>query len=565
MKFKDMQYLRPNFDELISRGRELVKSVANADSFEKSLDSYMLLDTMEKDVATATTLCYIRTSIDTNDEFYKAEMDYLNEQIPRIQEIINLIAHAVVHGDYKEDYKNKFGQHFIDKYVVSLSTFAPEIIEDLVEENKLSTEYGNLMASAEIEFEGEIYNLSGMEPFVQSTDREMRKKANYAMWGWIAGNKDKLDEIYDKLVKVRHNMARKLGFENFIPLAYARMGRTDWNVEDAKIYREQIANSVVPFANKLYLEQARRLGIDDMKNYDYNLEFLSGNPKPLGDEKYLVDKALNMYSELSPETKEFFEMMVNRELMDLSTKPGKRGGGFCTTISNYGVPFIFSNFNGTSGDVDVLTHEAGHAFNGYMQRNVSPEALCDYTMEVAETHSMSMEFFTHPWMEEFFGEDCQKYYYSHVSSAIKFLPYGASIDEFQEWVYTNPEATPCERRNKYREIEKKYLPHLDYDGMEFLENGGRWQKQSHVYSMPFYYLDYTISQVCAFQYFVWDMKDHSAAWESYMNCIKRAGFVPFKELIKECGLKSPFEEGCIDSVLPGLEEFMASLDKNKIA
>ena len=564
MKFKDMQYLRPDFDDIISRGRELVKSVAKAESFKKSLDSYMLLDTLEKDVATAVTLCHIRTSIDTNDEFYKAEMDYLNEQIPRVQEISNLIAHAVVEGDYKEDYKNKFGQYFIDKHEVSLSTFAPEIIEDLVEENKLSTEYGNLMASAKIEFEGETHNLSGMEPFMQSTDREMRKKANFAMWGWIAAKQVELDEIYDKLVKVRHNMARKLGFENFIPLAYARMGRTDWNAEDAKIYREQIANSVVPFAQKLYLEQAQRLGVDDMKNYDYNLEFLSGNPKPLGDEKYLVDKALNMYSELSSETKEFFEMMVNRELMDLSTKPGKRGGGFCTTISNYGVPFIFSNFNGTSGDVDVLTHEAGHAFNGYMQRDVSPEALSDYTMEVAEIHSMSMEFFTHPWMEGFFGEDSEKYYYAHVSSAIKFLPYGASIDEFQEWVYTNPEATPKERRNKYREIEKKYLPHLDYDGMEYLENGGRWQKQSHVYSMPFYYLDYTISQICAFQYFVWDMKEHGAAWENYMHCVKRAGFVPFKELIKECGLKSPFEEGCIDSVLPGLEKFIASLDKNKI-
>jgi M3 family oligoendopeptidase len=186
------------------------------------------------------------------------------------------------------------------------------------------------------------------------------------------------------------------------------------------------------------------------------------------------------------------------------------------------------------------------------------------TMEVAEIHSMSMEYFTHPWMEGFFGEDTEKYYYSHVTDSIKFLPYGASIDEFQEWVYLNPEVSPKQRRAKYREIEKKYLPHLDYDGLDYLENGGRWQMQMHVYAMPFYYLDYTIAQVCAFQYFVWDQKDHEAAWESYLNVCKRAGAIPFKELIQESGLQSPFEPGCIEAVLPTLEQYIDGLDKSKI-
>ncbi|MDO5022894.1 MAG: M3 family oligoendopeptidase [Eubacteriales bacterium] len=561
--FKDMKYERPNFEELLKKGLELTEKIKNADSFEESLKSYMEIDKMGSYVATMGSLCTVRHTINTKDEFYKAENDILDEKMPMLQEVMANTARAVVEGKYKEDYKNKFGKHLIEKYEISLKTFKPEIVEDLIEENKLSTEYEVLIASAEIEFDGNTYNLAGLGPFQQSKDRETRRRANDASWGWLAQNQDKLDEIYDKLVKVRTRIGKKLGFDNFIPVAYARMGRTDWDMEDARVYRKQIAESVVPFAQELYLEQSKRLGIEDMKNFDYNLEFLSGNPKPLGDESYLVPKALKMYRELSAETGEFFQMMVDNELMDLTTKPGKRGGGYMTSFPDYGAPFIFSNFNGTSGDVDVLTHEAGHAFNGYLQKDVSPRDLMDMTMEVAEIHSMSMEFFTHPWMSEFFGEDTEKYYYAHVCDAIKFLPYGSSVDEFQEWVYLNPDKTPEERRAKYRELEHKYLPHLDYNGFEYLENGGRWQKQAHIYSMPFYYLDYTLAQVCAFQYFVWDMENHKEAWESYLNCSRRAGFVPFKELLKECNLKSPFEAGCIDSVLPGLKKFLSSLDMDK--
>ncbi len=563
-KFKDMKYERPKYDELLQKGLKMAENVKNAESFEESLKNYMELDKMESYIDTMASLCYVRASINTNDAFYKKEEDVLNEKAPALNAVSTAAARAVVEGKYKKDYENKFGQNMLKKLEISLKTFKPEIVEDLVEENKLSTEYESLIASAQVKFNGGTYNLAGLGPFNESKDRETRHKANDALWGWLADHQDKLDEIYDRLVKVRTRIGKKLGFDNFIPVAYARMGRTDWDLNDARVYRDQIAQSVVPFAQELYRAQSRRLGIDDMKNFDYNLEFPSGNPEPMGDEAYLVPRALKMYKELSKETGEFFQMMVDDELMDLTTKPGKRGGGFTTGFPDYGAPFIFSNFNGTSGDIDVLTHEAGHAFNSYLQRDVRPLKLIDMTMEVAETHSMSMEFFTHPWMKEFFGDDAEKYYYAHVCDAVKFLPYGASVDEFQEWVYLNPEKTPEERRRKYRELERKYLPHLDYNGFEYLENGGRWQKQAHIYSLPFYYLDYTLSQVCAFQYFVWDRKDHKAAWESYLNCCRRSGFVPFKELVKECGLKSPFEKGCIDSVIPGLKEFLSSLDMDKI-
>lgn len=563
-KFSQMEYRRPDFQSVFDEGKSRISEMRSAKTAQEMFGAMQKLDKLMRTLATQRTLAHVRYTINTRDAFYDAENTVFDEEMPRFEEISTEAARAMLESPFRKDIAEKYGEHLLEKAEVGLKCFRPEIVEDLVEENKLSSDYQKLMASAEIDFDGKKLNLSGLVPYMESTDRSVRRAANAASWGWVAGHQDELDELYDKLVKVRHRIGLKLGYKNFIPVAYARMGRTDWDQQDARAYRDQIVESVVPLTQKLYREQAQRIGISDMKNYDYSLMFLSGNPTPKGEEAYMVDQAKVMYHELSPETDEFFQIMTGQELMDLTTKPGKANGGYMTFLPDYKVPFIFSNFNGTSGDVDVLTHEAGHAFQGWLQRDVELEAIADITSEVAEIHSMSMEFFTHPWMERFFKEDTEKYYYAHVADALKFLPYGASIDELQEWVYEHPEATPQERRAQYREIEKKYLPHLDYDGLEFLENGGRWQKQLHVYLYPFYYLDYTLSQVCALQYLVWNMKDHKAAWQSYLTLCHESGRLPFKKLAPKSGLRSPFEAGAIASVTPALEKYLDGLDKSKI-
>ncbi len=563
-KFSQMEYKRPDFKALFQLGKDLLAKMEEAKTKDELFAALKTLDSEMRHLSTQRTLAHIRYTIDTKDEFYDTENNVYDEELPRFLEIGTEAARIILESLFRDDVAAKYGDHLLEKYEVQRKIFKPEIVEDMVEENKLSSEYQKLMASAEIDFDGKKLNLSGLIPYMESKDRTMRRDANNASWGWVAQQQEKLDDVYDKLVKVRQRIGEKLGYDNFIPVAYARMGRTDWNQEDAKRYRDQIVESVVPLTQKLYREQAQRIGIKDMKNYDYSLMFTTGNPTPKGEEDYMVAHAKKMYKELSPETDAFFNVMTSQELMDLTTKPGKANGGYMTFIDDYKVPFIFSNFNGTSGDVDVLTHEAGHAFQGWLQRDIELSDLAEMTSEVAEIHSMSMEYFTHPWMEGFFGEDTQKYYYSHVVDALSFLPYGASIDELQEWVYEHPQASPTQRRAKYREIEKKYLPHLDYDGLDFLEKGGRWQKQLHVYLYPFYYLDYTLSQICALQYFVWDMKDHPAAWQSYLTLCRESGKYPFKQLVPKSGLDSPFEEGSIAKITPALEEYLDSLDKSHI-
>ena len=365
---------------------------------------------------------------------------------------------ALVNAKFRSELEAKWGKHLFEMVKTSLEVFDEKIVPELQEINKLSSEYTKLIASAKLEFRGETYNLSQLGKFARSVDRATRKEASLLSVKFFEENNDKIGEIYDKLVKTRHAMALKLGYENYVDLGYKSLGRTDYNSTLVKGYREQIYNDLVPLTNKLFKAQAKRLDIKKPQYYDYNIMFLSGNATPVGNKDYLVERATKLYKELSTETYEFFEFMKEYELLDLEARSGKAGGGYMTYFPDYKAPFIFSNFNGTSGDVDVLTHEFGHAFQGYMSRNIGCPDYRSPTLEACEIHSMSMEFITYPWMEYFFEGDADKYRYSHVCDGLTFIPYGVTVDEFQHWVYENPEATHAERCGKWREPRALALP-----------------------------------------------------------------------------------------------------------
>ncbi|MGX7071294.1 M3 family oligoendopeptidase [Helcococcus kunzii] len=564
MKFRELEYTRPDFDSLLNELNEKLDLIENAKTSDEYLKLLHEVDTMTEDFSEAANIAYIRNTIDTRDEFYEKEVEVFDEIFPKFSQFSNKLQNIRLKSPFRKDFEEKYGKNITKTDELQKDIFNPSIMEDRIKESKLANEYQKLMGTAEIEFYGKKLNLSQLTPYKQSKDRAVRKAAAKASSAWFNERKDQFDRIYDELVKVRHQIAKKLGFDSYLDVAYRSFGRTDWGREDAKNYREQIVKYIVPLANKLYEEQKERIGVEDFLYYDIPLKFLSGNPTPKGTEEELVDYAKKMYKELSPETEEFFNAMIEHEMMHLTSQDGKAPGGYMTQLDKTKLPFIFANFNGTAHDVDVLTHEAGHAFQGYLTRDVYPSDVRGACMEIMETHSMSMEYFTHPWMEGFFKEDTEKYYYNHVVSSLEFLPYGASIDEYQEWVYDNPEATPEERNNKFREIEKKYSPHIDYADDEYMDSGRRWQAQMHVYSSPFYYLDYTIAQMNAFQFFVLDMENHEDAWNKYLELCKLGGKLGTKEIISKVGLKNPFEKETFKYVVPRLEEYLESLDHDKI-
>ena len=497
MKFSEFKYTRPDFDQYKKTMDELTNQFKQASDADAQLELVAKINKVRSHVETMATLASIRHSIDTRDKFYDEEQTYWDEYSPLYEEVNSSFYGAIVHSPYRKTLEDKFSKQFFTILDYRLKSFSPEIISDLQEENKLSSDYTKLIASAKIMFDGEERTIPGMGKYLLSEDRNVREAASNAKYGFFEAHEQEIDEIYDQLVKVRTRIAKKLGFENFVELGYIRMIRSDYTPEMVKKFRQQVLDYIVPVASSLYKRQKERLGYGELRYFDEKFEFTTGNATPKGEPDWILENGVKMYHELSPQTKEFFDYMVETELLDLVNKPGKAGGGYCTYIPDYKSPFIFSNFNGTSGDIDVLTHEAGHAFQVYSSRWIEIPELNFPTYESCEIHSMSMEFFTWPWMNLFFKEDTEKYKFVHLGSAIKFIPYGITVDAFQHFVYEHPEATPAERKAAWRELEKQYLPHKDYEGCDFLERGGWWFQQAHIFNSPFYYIDYTLAQICA--------------------------------------------------------------------
>lgn len=565
MKFKDFEYKRIELADVERDFGALIAELKAASDPETFNEVFDRISDYRGHLMTMMSLCSVRHTIDTSDEFYKTEQDYWDETAPNIQKYENEFASVCLACPFRD--KLNVPSTFFMMAENAVKTFDESIIEELQLENKLTSEYSKLKASAKIEFEGETYNLASIASKTLAKDRDTRKRAYTAMNEFYEVNAPEFDRIYDELVKVRDKMAKKLGFENYIPLGYLRMNRLDYNAEMVANYRKQILEEVTPVCSKIYEKQRQRLGLDKLRAYDINFNFESGNPKPIGTTTEKVECARKMYNEMSAETAEYFNMMCEKELFDLETKPNKDMGGYCTDFYDYKVPFIFSNFNGTSGDVDVLTHEAGHAFQSYMTNKYNEHICPDCawpTMESAEIHSMSMEFFAHPWMESFFGKDATKYIYTHIASALTFLPYGVCVDHFQHEVYARPEMTPEERLATFRRLEKMYIPERDYEGFNILEKGGYYYRQGHIFASPFYYIDYTLAQVCALQFFARTLEKDPEAWNDYITLCKLGGTKPFLGLLKAANLKSPFEDGCLSNIVKLMDQELDKINDKEL-
>ena len=563
-KFKDFKYERPDLDAFESTVDKLLGEFDRSENVEDQVAVINKLNVEFNHLDTMATLVSIRSSINTKDKFYDEEREFFDEHEPSFTEIQNRYRKAITESKFRNELEERFGNQLFALSENALKSFDPSVKELLQKENKLTSQYDKLLASAEIEFDGKKLNLSEFAPYTQNPDRQVRKDAALAVNGFMGDHMSEIDDIYDQLVKVRHEIATTLGYKDFVELGYIRMNRIDYDRKMVEKFRKQVEEYVVPIVTELKERQRQRIGLDSLKSYDNNFEFLTGNAMPKGKTKDIMNNGAKMYKELSPETDEFYTFMTERDLFDVEAKKGKEGGGYCTLIADYKAPFIFSNFNGTQGDVEVLTHEAGHAFQTYMSRNITVPEYSFPTLESAEIHSMSMEFFTYPWMELFFKEDTDKFKFSHMADSVSFLPYGVAVDEFQHVVYENPELTPEERRQEWKKIEAKYLPSTDYDGIEPLESGAFWHKQGHIFAVPFYYIDYTLAQVCALQFWKRAKDDFKGAWEDYLALCKVGGSLPFNSLVELANLKSPFEEGSLESVIDEVHNYLNSIDDKKL-
>lgn len=564
MKFNEYEYKRPDYDIIKGKYDDLINLFNNSNTADEQYTYVQKINELQKETETMAQLVAIRNSINTADEFYDKENEYIDMISPKLHGLRVEFYKALLNSKFKQELKEKVKPQLFTLAEIEIRTFSDEVVPLMQEENKLVSEYSKLISSAQIDYDGKILNLSQLKPYMESMDRTVRKEAHEKWSSFFIENETKFDMIYDKMVKVRNEIALKLGYKSYVELGYLRMVRSDYNAEDVKNFREHVLKYIVPLSNELREKQKKRIGVDELKYYDLPLNFMSGNPAPKGGKDWIMKRAQKMYEELSPETGEFINMMLERDLFDLDAKANKHAGGYCTFLHNFKSPFIFANFNGTQDDVTVVTHEAGHAFQTYESRFLDAPEYSFPTLEACEIHSMSMELITWPWMEMFFENDIDKFKFFHLSDSLMFIPYGVTVDEFQHVVYENPTMTPDERKKAWRDIEKKYTPYKDYDDNEFLDKGTLWFKQGHIFGDPFYYIDYTLAQICAYQFWIKFNDDREKAWDDYINICKVGGSQSFLEILKTGNLESPFDEETIKSVSDQIKDYLYSIDDTKL-
>ena len=545
--FREMTYERPDIETFTACYRNAAAQLRSASAYPEARKAFFDLQDAMLRVETMFSLAYVRNTIDTNDAYYEAEVLWLQEQEASLIPLKKEYLQAFATSPFRKDFEAEFGPQLLRKADAELKTSDEKLIPDKIREGELRMAYSKSSAAAVTEFRGEQVNFYGLLKHMQSADRPERKEAFEAWAALYEKISPELDSQYDELVHLRNGMAKKLDFGSYTGLAYMERGRFDYTDKDVACFRKQIREVITPAVAEIRERQRRRLGVDKLRYYDESLIFPDGNACPIGNMEELVRKAQTMYREMSPETGEFFDFMAQYHLFDLETRPGKRMGGYMTAFPEYKAPFIFSNFNGTSADVDVLTHEAGHAFQGYLAMRSIPVAdLCGSTSEINEIHSMSMEHFAYPWMESFFGGKWEQYITAHLIDALAVIPYMAVVDEYQHRVYEAPDMTAMERRAVWREIEKAYMPWRDYDGNAFLEGGGFWMQKQHIFLYPFYYIDYALAQLCAFQFYGRMKEDRPRAWQDYLRLCRAGGTKGYFELLEEGSLLNPFREGTVE-------------------
>ena len=562
MKFPEMPFELPQVDKVLAEYAALVERAKNAASGEELVKVFEEHTVLSNHFSTAAVLAEVRHTVDTTDKFYDEANAFFDANNPAVENAKLELYRALLDSPYKSALEQAYEPILTAKMQIAVQSANPEVLELMQEENALTSAYQKLYASAQVEFDGKVLALPLLGPYKQSTDPAVRRAACEAEGRFFDEHQEEFDTLYTKLIENRNAQARKLGYDNYVPLSYLRMGRVGYGQKEVETYRMQVKRDVVPVLAELIKLKAKRIGVEHPTFSDLNLSFLDGNPVPQGTPEELLAKAHQMYRELSPETAEFFDYMVDNELFDLVSRPGKAPGGYCTTFMDYGAPFIYSNFNGTSDDVDVLTHEAGHAFQAYVAAKQDlPFELAEAGMESCEIHSMSMEFLTGPWHHMFFGDQTAKYELAHAEDALFFLPYGCMVDEFQHEVYSHPEWTPAQRNELWLKLEHEYRPWVEFDGLPFYGRGAGWQRQLHIYLYPFYYIDYCLAQTVALQFFAAHLHDPKDAWTRYLALVNKGGTVDYAGLVSAAGFAVPFEDGSLKPVADTVAQWLRDQQK----
>lgn len=553
VKFSQMEYVRPDVEKLKAAINEYLERIQHASCGKELEELYRDYEKKLYEAMTMQELITIRYFLNVNNEFFSAEQQFWDKELPGIQELDSKIHQAVVTSPYHEELKAGMGSAVFSKWELEAKVINETILPLMAEENELITSYAQLVGSAAVNYKGEEVPLSKVAGYFDAIDRDERREAMFTYNHWFYEHREELEGIFDKLVTNRTQQARVLGFQSYTELAYILRGRIGYGRSDIEAFRQEVHKKWVPFVAELKEGQRKRLEVPTFRIYDSPLRFKDGSPELKVKNSDFIAAGVEMFHSLSKETGEYIDFLVENELMDLFDRPGKApSDGFSEDLTGYRESFIFGRFNGKDTDLEVFTHEFGHSFAGklaYDRTDIIGASRNPIGLEIAETHSKAMELLTSGLDHLFFDEyNTKKYHQKKLEYMAYFISSICIGDEFQHLVYDNPDMTAEERNKVYEEMYRKYNPYIDYSDVPFESWGCMWQNTMVIYAMPFYLIDYALAQTLAFQFFAESLEDMDSAWNRYISFLQKAGTLTFPEIIKQCGLRSPFDKDCFDYI-----------------
>ncbi|MCB1215661.1 MAG: M3 family oligoendopeptidase, partial [Deltaproteobacteria bacterium] len=479
----------------------------------------------------------------------KEERRLAKEIDPVVEELNFKIRQQLLNAPFLSQLQAKHGKLYFDFLKIQQDAFEESNIPLETQLSEVLSDYTKLNGQASLEVEGKTYPISHYKKFSVSPDSKLRKASFLSYSSWYLRHRKDLETLFDRAYQIRQKMGQNLGYDHFIPLAYQNLHRLDYGPEEVQSLREQILEVVVPLASKLHQEQAQALGSSKLKvwDLDFHPHYQSGGLKVSIQEQ--SQAALKIFEKLSTQLAEYFRRMLQHSLIDVPAREGKAPGAFCTDFSDYRVPFVFLNSVGEWEDLSTFLHECGHSFQAWASADIDLLELRWPGLEACEVHSMGMELLAYPYLGEFLKEeDIRPYQKKHLSETITILPYLAMVDDFQHQVYSQKLDSSVSRAQVWKTLEEKYLPSLDFsDQPDWQES--RWIRQMHIFQAPFYYIDYAIAQIGAWQLWLKSLKNHEEAMTSYLKLCSLGGALPLKEFFASGGLSLPFESGMLKKLM----------------
>ena len=557
-KFSELKVPKPSFDVVKALYDDAINRVKNAEDGAEVLEVVFETDLLVRRILENIEVACIRHAMDTLDERYAQDQKWADEFRPLFDKLEVDFKEAVYDSPFKDELEEQIGHTYFLKTEIKRKTVCDEIIPLRQKEQELVNEYDDIIFSGKKTVKGKDHSFLELQELFADEDRAVRKEAFKAFSEILSENEDRLEKVWDELIKVRTEIAKILGYDSYVPVGYLERERLDYGREELASFREQVVNEIVPFCNKLYEAQAKRLGIDEVMVYDENIVFPDGNAKPVGDAEYVMQQVVTMLREMSPETEEFINYIFDHELIDYKPRPEKAFREFYTLLPYNKAPFMFEHFTGSAEDVQYLSEGLGHAFASY--RASRRQALNEYyspSSDITEINAMSMVQFVNKYAERLFGDDAWKYEFGNLQYFMTFIPFGVAVDEFQHICYDNPNLTPKERTYEWRKLEEKYMPWRKYDeDNEFMNRGGYWYHKLHFFYAPLYYIEYSLATVNAMEMYRKYNERPSIAWKEYLELIDVGGSKGYLEILKQANLTPAYEEGAVKESIGYVKSFL---------